>query len=125
MTKTSSTASNDLQLPRCNISPTSIPRIPPSKAELYEAAARRMRRGKRLVVSGFVVAVLGIIGYCVACFSASVDQQLSANFLANPGWLVGPPMAVIGLGTLLWLIGSFIFLDAAMGCDPERPDGDF
>ena len=37
-------------------------------------------------------------------------------------WLVGPALGVIGLGTLLWLVGSFVYLNGAMDSDPEGPD---
>jgi len=39
----------------------------PTKKEIYDAAIHRMVRGKKLVIGGFVVAIAGIIGYCVAC----------------------------------------------------------
>jgi len=93
-----------------------------SKAEVYARAEQRMRRGKRIVISGFVVAVAGIIGYCVAGLSAAMSPALGATFLESPGWLAGPALGVIGLGTLLWLVGSFICLSGAMDSDPDGPD---
>jgi hypothetical protein len=81
-----------------------------------------MRRGKRLVISGFVVAVFGIVAYCVVCFSATVNQQLGAALLESPGGLAGPTLGIIGLGTLLWLVGSFVYLNGAMDSDPSGPD---
>jgi len=81
-----------------------------------------MRRGKRLVISGFVVAIAGIVGYCVACLSAAVNPALGASLLENPGWLAGPALGTIGLGTVLWLVGSFAYLSGAMDSDPNNPD---
>ncbi|MEW6278301.1 MAG: hypothetical protein AB1758_06745, partial [Candidatus Eremiobacterota bacterium] len=72
-----------------------------------------MRRGQRLVISGFVVAIVGIIGYCVTCLSAAVSQDLGSYLVENPGPLVGPALGTIGLGTLLWLVGSFLYLAGA------------
>ncbi len=81
-----------------------------------------MRRGKQLVISGFIVAVVGIVAYCVASFSAAVNQELGSALLESPGWLVGPTLGMIGLGTLLWLVGSFVHLNGAMDSDPNGPD---
>ncbi len=94
----------------------------PTKTEVYARAEQRMRRGKRLVISGFIVAVVGIVAYCVACFTAAVNQELGSALLESPGWLVGPTLGMIGLGTLLWLVGSFVYLNGAMDSDPNGPD---
>lgn len=96
----------------------------PTKKELYVAAVRRMVRGKKLVIGGFVVAIAGIVGYCVACLGASIDPDVSAALLENPRWLVGPALGVIGFGTLLWLVGSFMYLSGAMDSDPNGTDID-
>jgi len=93
-----------------------------SQEEVYAEAEQRMRRGRRLVIGGFVVAVVGVIGYSVACFSAAVSPQLGSTLLERPGWLVGPALGIIGLGTLLWLVGSFMYLTGAMDSDPNGPD---
>ena len=94
----------------------------PSKAEIYARAEQRMKFGKKLVISGFVVAVAGIVGYCIACFSAAASQELGSAFLENPGWLAVPTLGVIGLGTLLWLVGSFLYLSGGMDSDPDGPN---
>ncbi len=93
-----------------------------AKAEVYAGAEQQMRRGKKLVISGFIVAVMGIVAYCVVCFSAAINQELGSALLAGPGWLLGTTMGIIGLGTLLWLVGSFIYLSGAMNSDPNGPD---
>ncbi len=109
-------AAVDLGAPRVSLSAAR------RAAELHADAAQRMRRGKRLVVTGFVVAVLGIIAYCVVCLSAGVSEDLGAAFLESPTWLVGPTLGLIGLGTLSWLLGSFVYLSGAMDSDPAGPD---
>jgi hypothetical protein len=91
----------------------------PAKAEIYAMAEQRMRRGKQLIFSGFAVAVMGIIGYCIACFSAAANQELGAALLKSPAWLTIPTLSVIGLGTLLWLVGSFLYLSGGMDSDPD------
>ena len=97
--------------------------IAPAKPEPFALAERRMQRGRRLVISGFVVSVAGIIGYCLGCFGAS--QKVAWSLMENPAWFVAPSLGIIGLGTLLWLVGSVLFLSGAMDSDPEGPDLDF
>jgi hypothetical protein len=97
----------------------------PTKAEVYARAEQRMRRGKELVISGFSVAVLGIVTYCVVSFSAAANQELGSVLLESPGRLIGPTLGIIGLGTLLWLVGSYIYLNGAMDSDPNGPDLNF
>jgi cbb3-type cytochrome oxidase subunit 1 len=96
-----------------------------TKSEIYARAEQRMRSGKHLVISGFIVAVVGIIAYCVVCLSAGVNQELGSTLLKNMGWLVFPTLGVIGLGTLLWLMGSYRYLIGAMDSDPAGPDLNF
>lgn len=76
-----------------------------------------MRRGRTLVVSGFVVAVAGIVLYCVACFSGGVSQEMSAILIDNVVPFARTALAIIGLGTLLWLVGSMLYLMGAMDTD--------
>lgn len=86
---------------------------------------RRMRRGKTLILSGFAVAIVGIIGYCIASFGAEINLGLAAPFLENRQAVVGPALGVIALGTLLWLAGSYLFLSSAMdsATDGQEPHG--
>ena len=91
-----------------------------ARARAHAAAESRMRRGKRLVISGFIIAIIGVVGYCAACHSAGVNQDLGTTFLDNPALLVGPTLGFIGVGTLLWLVGSVLFLMGAMDDEPER-----
>lgn len=95
-----------------------------TKAEIYARAERQMRRGKRLVFGGFIVAIVGIVAYCAICFTAAANQELGQALLDSPGWMAGPALGIIGLGTLLWLVGSFSYLKGAMDSDPdgETPD---
>ena len=94
----------------------------PTKAEVYARAEQRMRRGKQLVISGIIVAVVGIVAYSVASFNAAAIQELGSALLESRGWLVGPTLGIIGLGTLLWLVGTFVYLVGAMDSDPNGPD---
>jgi hypothetical protein len=113
------TALTDLQDPA---TPSSFvaTTVAPAAADIHAVAEVRMRRGKRLVIGGFAVTVVGIIAYCLACFYAS--QYLATGSLERAWWFVAPSLGVLGLGTLLWLVGSFLFLSGAMDSDPEGPD---
>lgn len=86
-----------------------------------EAAAEpswqlRMRRGRALVVSGFAVAVLGVLGYCAVCFAGGVHHELGQLLLESSTPFI-TTLAVIGTGTALWLVGSMTYLAAAMDAD--------
>jgi hypothetical protein len=95
---------------------------PRTKAEVHARAERHMRSGKRLVISGFVVAVLGIVAYCFVGLSAGVNQQTGSAFLESAGWLTGATLGIVGLGTLLWLVGSVLYVSGGMDSDPDGPD---
>jgi uncharacterized membrane protein len=81
-------------------------------AEITSASSpeQRMRDGKRLILAGFVIAVLGIVAYCVAGLSAPIEAGRTSGL----GAFVVPSLCIIGLGTLLWLIGSIRFLRGSM-----------
>ncbi|HQZ40162.1 MAG: hypothetical protein IT180_17490 [Acidobacteria bacterium] len=89
---------------------------------VHNEAVQRMRQGHRLVISGFVVAVAGVVAYCVVCLGAALNQNLGAALLESPGWLAGSMLGIIGLGTLLWLVGSFMYLSGGMDSDPDDAD---
>jgi len=97
----------------------------PERAGVHGTAEQRVRRGKRLVVGGFVVAVAGVVGYCVACLSAGIGQDPGAHFVESPRPFVGLALGIIGLGTFLWLVGLIIYLNGAMDSNPDGPDLDF
>jgi len=92
--------------------------VAPERTEVYASAERRMRRGERLVITGFVLAMLGIAVYCVG---AGASEYLGASLLENPAWAIEAALGILGLGTLLWLVGLFGYLRAAMDSDPEGP----
>ncbi|MCC7007956.1 MAG: hypothetical protein IT184_03995 [Acidobacteria bacterium] len=94
-------------------------------ADLHAEAERRMRRGKRLVIGGCVLSVVGVIAYSIACLTAGVNENVGLILLDHRAPLVAPTLGVIGLGTLLWLVGSVMYLDGVMESDPDGPDGTF
>lgn len=81
----------------------------------------RLRRGKAMVVAGWITAMVGVLVYCVASFAAGADVDLAAILLdgAVPAARVG--LIVVGLGTLVWLVGSVIHMNAALDLRDAGP----
>ncbi len=73
------------------------------------------------MVAGWVIAVLGVLVYCVASFAAGADVG-RAEILrdgAVPAARVG--LIVIGVGTLVWLVGSVVHMNAALDLRDSGP----
>lgn len=77
-------------------------------------------RGKVMVVAGWVVTVVAAIVYCGACFSSGVDADLVEVLTTNAIPVARAALAATGVGTLLWLVGSFVYLRGAMDADPTE-----
>ena len=89
---------------------------------VHNEAVQRMRQGHRLVISGFVVAVAGVVAYCVVCLGAALNQNLGVELVEEPLRVGLFLRRIIGLGTLLWLVGSFMYLSGGMDSDPDDAD---
>ena len=81
----------------------------------------RLRQGKALVVAGWITAMVGVLIYCVASFAAGADVDLTAILLhgAVPAARVG--LIVVGVGTLVWFVGSVVHLNAALDLRDSGP----
>jgi len=66
----------------------------------------RMQTGQKLVFTGFGIAVIGIVLYCIAGFSADAAQAES-NFIMES-------LGVIAIGVLVWLVGAVKYLNGAI-----------
>lgn len=66
----------------------------------------RMQQGQKLIIVGFVIAVFGIVLYCMAAFSAGPVQDEPV--------FIKESLGVIGLGTLVWLVGAIKYLNGAI-----------
>lgn len=86
-----------------------------SRQEVSVRTEKRMRDGKLLILIGFIVAVLGIVAYCIVGLSAPAR----VGAVSGLGDWVGPSLGVIGVGTAIWLIGSVMFLRGAMDSDAD------
>ncbi len=121
MTTNASARPLDIVLPLAAESEAAPPAVT-TKSGMYAAAERRMRRGKQLVMGGFVITIVGIIGYCLTCFGAGVNQDVGSTLMDSPSLLILPALSLMGLGTLCWLVGSFMYLSGGMDSDPKSPD---
>ena len=97
-----------------------LPVATPWEAELYARAERRMRRGKQLVRGGFILAFVGTIAYCVITLSSGVNDWLGSVLSGISGWPVTLMLGLIGLGTLVWVIGTLLYLNGSMDAEPNE-----
>lgn len=77
-----------------------------------------MRMGKRLVITGFFVALIGVILYCAAPFAVAVGSTVQADM----GWPVVASLGVVGVGALLWVVGAIVYFIGGVDSDPSGPD---
>lgn len=77
------------------------------------SAVSEIKRGKALIVAGFVVSIMGIVAYCVAGFTAPSGQELSS--IGKVG------LALVATGTACWFMGAFKYFHGAIAADlPEE-----
>lgn len=72
----------------------------------------RIRNGKNMVIVGFVIAIVGIVLYCIASFSAELGQ--------NEPVFIKESLIVVGMGVLVWLVGAIKYVNAVI--DADTPD---
>lgn len=82
-----------------------------TRAELLQ------RNGRRLVVAGYVITILSVVAYCLACFSGGLSADMGDLLLENAVPFARGTLACLGLGTLIWIVGSFSYLRGAMESD--------
>jgi hypothetical protein len=68
-------------------------------------------------VAGSVITVAGVILYCVASFAGGMGAGLGDILFRNAVPFARTTLGVLGLGTLVWLAGSFAYLKGAMDAD--------
>ena len=89
------------------------------KTAKYTEAEGQMKFGKRLVISGFILSIIGIIAYCVANFNMTLNQEYNGILVSHSPKLVIPTLGIIGIGVLVWLIGTFIGLCKKIKYTPQ------
>lgn len=70
--------------------------------EIPRCAVANMRTGRKLVIAGFLISILGILLYCLPTVSSEITMG------ANSG------LTVLGLGVLCWLVGAVKYLNAVI-----------
>lgn len=88
-----------------------------TQADRAARARMQQKAGDRLILAGFVVTVVGIILYCVACFAGGVDAGLAAILFDNVVPFARATLVVLGIGSALWLVGSFMYLNGTIAED--------
>ncbi|MBI3019310.1 MAG: hypothetical protein HYY61_05405 [Deltaproteobacteria bacterium] len=86
----------------------------------FDKSEKKMKRGQKLVISGFIVAVVGIVFYCIVSFVGSAKQEWTPFLFSHAHPILLTSLAIIGLGTLLWIIGSVMYLTGAMEKGPDE-----
>lgn len=82
-------------------------------------AESMQKNGKRMVIAGFVISVVGVVLYCAVTFTGGIDAYTGDILFRNGVSLGKVTLAVLALGTLVWLVGSFTYLQGAMDADEE------
>ena len=91
-----------------------------SRATRAEAA---QRSGKRMVIAGSAITIVGVVAYCAVTFAGGMDADMGDILFRNAVPFARSTLALLGLGTLVWLIGSLKYLHGAMDAD-EGPGED-
>ncbi len=79
--------------------------------------------GRRMVVAGFVITILGVVAYCGVTFAGGVNAEVGDLLFRNAVPFGRSTLVVLGIGTLVWLIGSFTYLRGAMEADDDPGEG--
>ncbi|MCK6555940.1 hypothetical protein L6Q96_15395 [Candidatus Binatia bacterium] len=86
-------------------------------AERLARAESQQQVGRWMIMAGFVVTILGVVGYCVASFAGGVNAGISDILFANAVPFARTTLIGLGIGTALWLVGSFTYLHGVIIAD--------
>lgn len=110
------------------VSPLHRDRGAAAERSVREPPARRaeslQKAGRVMILTGFVITILGVVSYCAVCFAGGMDAEVGDALFRNALPFGRTTLAVLGLGTLVWLAGSFTYLRGAMDADEDAPDHD-
>jgi len=90
-----------------------------SRTAARTRAEAMQKSGTRLIAAGFVITIVGIVLYCVACFAGGVDAELGDIMFRNSVPFARATLGVLALGTLVWFFGSVQYLRGAMDAEEE------
>ena len=94
-----------------------------SSAAAPARAESMQRRGKRMILAGFVITIAAVILYCAVCFAGGIDADMGDLLFKNGVPFARGMLGVMGLGTLVWLVGSFTYLRGAMDAEEAGTEG--
>ncbi|NUQ74100.1 MAG: hypothetical protein HUU21_11140 [Polyangiaceae bacterium] len=80
------------------------------------------RDGKKMVIAGFVITILGVVMYCAVNFAGEMTDGMNGLAFRNVVPFTWGTLAVLGLGTLIWLVGSFTYLRGMMDADVDSTE---
>ncbi len=78
------------------------------------------RTGRRAIVAGSVITIVGVVLYCMVCFAGGVNARVGDALLSDAVPFAGATLGILGLGTLVWLVGSLTYLRGAMEAGEEE-----
>lgn len=75
---------------------------------------KKMNKGKKITIAGFITAILGIVAYCIVGLSMGIDKDF-VELSSTDGKISGSlPIALIAIGTIMWIVGQVMYLTAAV-----------
>lgn len=89
-------------------------------ARVDEAAAKR-EWGRKAILAGWVVTMVGVVGYCFAMMRAG-HQAGVLDALTTQGLLGWGSAALLVGGVALWLAGNLAFLRETMELPPPETE---
>lgn len=93
------------------------------EASRASRAETLQKNGKGMILAGFVITIVGVVLYCLACFAGGVDAGMGDILFRNAVPFARGTLGILGIGTLVWLIGSFTYLRGAMDADEDANVG--
>jgi hypothetical protein len=80
-------------------------------------ASRLQTSGRRMILAGFAITIVGIVFYCVVSLSGGMSASLADMLFTNAVPFARATLAVLATGTIVWLVGSLRYLKGAMDAD--------
>jgi uncharacterized membrane protein len=93
-----------------------------ARAQARSHAESLQRVGTRTIAVGSVITIVGIVLYCIACFAGGIDADLGDILFRNSVPFARTTLAVVALGTVVWLVGSLTYLRGAMDAEDDTAE---
>jgi len=87
-----------------------------------KAAESMQRSGKKMIFAGFVITIIGVVSYCAVCLAGGVDAELGDILFRNSVPFARATLGILGIGTVVWLVGSFTYLRGTMDAEDDGTD---